>query len=90
MKICTFVLEETLNLEFDQQQQIFQTIQFLWAMGGDIISKIYAGTASVMTSVTLKGRENVVDKIDHGFTSFKRFIKQNLSDDFKQECFLVI
>ena len=44
-------------------------------MGGDVISKIYAGTASVMTSVTLKGKEGFMDKIDHGFTSFKRFLK---------------
>ena len=30
------------------------------------------------------------DQIHHGLTSVKRFLKQNLSDDFKQECILVI
>lgn len=30
------------------------------------------------------------DKIDHGVTSVRRFLKQNLSDDFKQECILVL
>ena len=59
-------------------------------MSGDVISKIYAGTNSVLTNVTLKGKENIADKIDHGYTSFKRFLKQNLSDDFKQECIMVI
>jgi spermidine/putrescine-binding protein len=59
-------------------------------MAGDVISKIYAGTNSVMTSVTIKGKEGMFDKIDHSYTSVKRFIKQNLSDDFKQECILVI
>jgi hypothetical protein len=62
----------------------------MWAMAGDVISKIYAGTNSVMTSVTIKGKENMMDRIDHGYTSVKRFFKQNLSDDFKQECILVI
>ena len=40
--------------------------------------------------MTLKGKENIYDKIDHGVTSVRRFLKQNLSDDFKQECILVL
>ena len=55
----------------------------MWAFCGDFISKIYAGTHSVLTQVTLKGKENIYDKIDHGVTSVRRFLKQNLSDDFK-------
>jgi len=62
----------------------------MWAFCGDFISKIYAGTHSVLTQVTLKGKENIYDKIDHGVTSVRRFLKQNLSDDFKQECILVL
>lgn len=62
----------------------------MWAMSGDVISKIYAGTNSVMTSLTLKGKENVGDRLDHSMISVRRFFKQNLSDDFKQECILVI
>jgi uncharacterized protein YaaN involved in tellurite resistance len=62
----------------------------MWALGGDVISKIYAGTQSVLTQVTLKGKENLFDKINHGMTSLRRFLKQNLSDDFKQECIMVI
>jgi hypothetical protein len=59
-------------------------------MAGDVISKIYAGTNSVLTSTTIRGKEGMFDRIEHGYTSVKRFIKQNLSDDFKQECILVI
>ncbi|MFS8159300.1 MAG: hypothetical protein ACMG6E_03640 [Candidatus Roizmanbacteria bacterium] len=40
-----------------------------------MISRIYAGTNSVMTSVTLKGKENMMDKLDHGYISVKRFFK---------------
>ena len=47
----------------------------MWAMSGDFISKIYAGTASVLTSVTIKGKENIMDSIHHGITSVKRFLK---------------
>ena len=59
-------------------------------MSGDFISKIYSGTSSVLTQVTLKGKESFYDQIHHGVTSVKRFIKQNLSDEFKQECILVL
>lgn len=55
----------------------------MWAMSGDFISKIYAGTGSVLTHLTIKGKENMFDHIHHGLTSVKRFLKQNLSDDFK-------
>ncbi len=47
----------------------------MWAMAGDVISRIYAGTNSVMTSVTIKGKEGMFDKIDHGYLSVKRFFK---------------
>ena len=47
----------------------------LWAMAGDVISKIYSGTSSVMTTVTIKGKENFYDKLDHRYTSLKRFFK---------------
>jgi hypothetical protein len=52
-----------------------QLLTNMWAMAGDVISRIYAGTNSVMTSVTLKGKENMMDKIDHGYISVKRFFK---------------
>ena len=62
----------------------------MWGMAGDFISKIYAGTSSVLTHITTKGKENVIDTIHHGLTSLKRFLKQHLSDEFKQECILVL
>ena len=45
----------------------------MWAYSGDIISKIYSGTASVLTAVTLKGREDLSDKFTHYATSGKRW-----------------
>ena len=83
------VLEDTLPNELSNDK-VVQLLTHMWAMCGDFISKIYAGTSSVLTQVTIKGKENVFDRIDHGYTSVKRFLKQNLSDDFKQECILVL
>lgn len=50
-------LEALMNLipEMDQPEQYSEAFIYLWAMGGDYISKQYSGTASVLTQVTLKG-----------------------------------
>ena len=58
----------------------------MWAYSGDIISKIYSGTPSVLTAVTLKGHEDLSDKYTHYKTSAKRWHLQKFSDEFKHEC----
>jgi len=58
----------------------------MWAFGGDIISRIYSGTASVLTAVTLKGHEDLSDKFTHYATSANRWKLQKFSDEFKHEC----
>lgn len=83
------VLEDVLPNDI-YNEKITLLMTHMWAMCGDFISKIYAGTSSVLTQVTIKGKETIFDKIDHGYTTVKRFLKQNLSDDFKQECILVL
>ena len=62
----------------------------MWAMGGDCISKIYAGTRSVLTSITIKGKETVKDRIMHKYKSIERLMIQNFTDEFKQECIRVL
>ena len=59
-------------------------------MAGDYISKEYSGTESVLTQVTLKGHQNAIDKVNHKLLSLKRWRKQTLTDDFKQECILIL
>lgn len=63
---------------------------YLWAMSGDYISREYSGTESVLTQVTLKGHQNLMDKVNHKLVSLKRWTKQTLTDDFKQECILIL
>jgi len=50
-------LEALTNLipDMDKPEQYSEAFIYLWAMGGDYISKQYSGTASVLTQVTLKG-----------------------------------
>ena len=88
-KVLLCMIEDKLGSDVLQDRAL-ALLNNMWGLLGDCISKIYAGTASVLTSVTLKGKENVLDTIHHGITTMKRFIKQNLSDDFKQECISVL
>jgi hypothetical protein len=37
---------------------------YAWAMAGDLISRQYSGTASVLTKYTLKGYQNIYDKLE--------------------------
>ena len=48
---------------------------YLWAMAGDYISREYSGTASVLTKFTLKGHQNLYDKIEQKMISVKRWKK---------------
>ena len=61
----------------------------MWSISGDFISKIYAGTHSVLGSLTNNGK-TAIERLDHGVTSVRRFLRQNLSDDFRQECTLIL
>ena len=63
---------------------------FMWAYAGDIISKIYSGTPSVLTAVTLKGHEDLSDKFTHYKTSANRWKLQKFSDEFKHECIQIL
>lgn len=59
-KICLSVLEDCLGTE-QIDQKLLQVLINMWAMSGDFISKIYAGTSSVLTQLTIKGKENMFD-----------------------------
>ena len=67
-----------------------QAMIFMWAYAGDIISKIYSGTPSVLTAVTLKGHEDLSDKFTHYKTSAERWKLQKFDDEFKHECIQIL
>jgi len=74
-KVCFRIFEDVLKQQFLSDNRLSILLTNMWALSGDFISKIYAGTHSVLTSITLKGKENMFDKIDHGVTSVRRFLK---------------
>ena len=61
------------NFLEDEKKEIERSVVCMWAYAGDIVSRIYSGTASVLTAVTLKGREDLGDKLHHYMTSAKRW-----------------
>jgi phosphatidylinositol-bisphosphatase len=44
--------------------EIFETLKVMWAENGDVISKMYAGTSSTITSVTKTGKQGFMGKLD--------------------------
>ena len=57
----------------DSHEKWGESFIFLWAMNGDFISQIYAGTESVLTKITLKGHQSTKDKIEQKMLSLKRW-----------------
>jgi len=62
----------------------------MWSFSGDFISKLYAGTNAVLSNLASQSKQSILDRINQGVTSVKRFLKQNLSDEFKQECMMIL
>jgi hypothetical protein len=86
----TICLKAIKELTETKDQTWLESFIYAWAMAGDLISRQYSGTESVLTKYTLKGYQNLYDKIEQKMISVKRWKKQNFSDDFKQECILIM
>ena len=78
--------EEQVGKLAELRKEVDRAMIVMWAYAGDIVSKIYSGTASVLTAVTLKGHEDLSDKFTHYKTSAKRWKLQKFTDEFKHEC----
>ena len=87
IKLCLRVFEDLLRNDFPELVHIMKE---MWTISGDFIAKIYAGTQTMLQTLVKKGTQSFLDRIDNGMTSIMRFLKHNLSDDFKQECILII
>ncbi len=65
---------------------LLEHMKNMWADNGDVLSKQYAGTGSTITSVTKTGKQGFMGKVNQAMMGVERFFKNNLEDDFKQEC----
>jgi len=78
MMCCLKILKETVcdqGGKLIEAEKFNESFIFLWAMSGDSVSKIYSGTNSVLTKVTIKGYENPIDKLTHLATTVRRYQK---------------
>ena len=58
----------------EQKREIERHVVCMWAVAGDLISKVYCGTESTLTAVTLKGHEDFSDHVGRYMTSARRFV----------------
>jgi len=59
--ICLKAVKELTGMK---DQTWLESFIYAWAMAGDLISRQYSGTESVLTKYTLKGHQNIYDKIE--------------------------
>eukprot|EP01016_Furgasonia_blochmanni_P049446 TRINITY_DN750_c0_g1_i11.p1 TRINITY_DN750_c0_g1~~TRINITY_DN750_c0_g1_i11.p1 ORF type:complete len:260 (-),score=63.37 TRINITY_DN750_c0_g1_i11:136-915(-) len=80
------VLTQMDNPNPKQQHLFIINFKTVWADNGDYISKHYAGTGSVISSVTRTGKPGLFGLLDHGMKTLNRFYIGNFEDQIKQEC----
>lgn len=68
-----------------QQHPFMLQFKNIWADNGDVISIHYAGTGSVISTVTRTGKKDFFGMIDHASKTISRFYIGNFEDQVKQE-----
>lgn len=68
-----------------QQHPFMLAFKNIWADNGDVISIHYAGTGSVISTVTRTGKKDFFGMIDHASKTISRFYIGNFEDQVKQE-----
>jgi hypothetical protein len=82
--VCSKIMEK--EGDANMLNEIMPLFNNMWADNADLISRIYSGTISISSNITRFGKQNFKDKISNGLISMKRFIKNNISDDYKEHC----
>ncbi len=57
---------------------ILDSVKYIWAESGDMLSKQYSGTGSTIATVTKNGRQGFLGKLTQKMISVERFIRNNL------------
>jgi hypothetical protein len=64
----------------------FKTVfKNIWADNGDILSRIYAGTGALKSSITRKGKQTVLGYLNDAKKSINRFVNNAFFDKSRQE-----
>jgi hypothetical protein len=73
------------KISFSHQEITIDVFNNLWADNGDSLSKIYAGTGAINSSMTRKGKQTVFGMINDAAKSVNRFYVNNFQDKGRQE-----
>ncbi|KAJ3403882.1 inositol polyphosphate 5-phosphatase, partial [Chytridiales sp. JEL 0842] len=76
---------EHINVNRMEGERLSYACNELWAENGDQLSKIYAGTGALKSSVTRSGKQTVFGMIDDAAKSVSRFYVNNFQDKGRQE-----
>ena len=73
-----------------KEKPLIQTVNSFWADNGDFISLQYTGTNSTITRVMKEGKKGILSRINHKYQDVHRFVNNNFTDNFKEECIRMI
>lgn len=92
--IAKHILEKILNeigcANVLQDETFMNSFNGLWADNGDMLSKIYAGTGALKSSLTRKGKHTMLGFLDDAQKSLNRFYINNFQDKGRQEAIDII
>ena len=82
-----FLNEENVNyISLVYRDDNFKTIfKNIWADNGDFLSRIYAGTGALKSSITRKGKQTVLGYLNDAKKSINRFVNNAFFDKSRQE-----
>lgn len=68
------------------QHEFITNFKKIWADNGDVLSKHYSGTNSLISNVTRNGKGSFFGFFEHSVKSIERFYISNFEDQVKQSC----
>lgn len=76
--------------DIPKEKPIVFSVNSFWADNGDFISLHYTGTNSTITRVMKEGKKGFLSTINHKYQDVARFVNNNFTDNFKEECIRMI
>ncbi|CDW90862.1 domain and endonuclease exonuclease phosphatase family protein [Stylonychia lemnae] len=84
MKLCYVSIIPYLKQTDPKIEQVFTT---LWQLNGEYLSKQYTGQSPQLNQIL--SRDHLMILLNIGNMGPRRMLRQNLSDEYRQECFLI-
>jgi hypothetical protein len=72
--------------DIPKEKPLVNAINSFWADNGNFISIHYTGTNSTITRVMKEGKSGILSKLNHRYQDVHRFVNNNFTDNYKEEC----